>query len=257
MLSCLLFPGLSRSARAASSTLRLLLTLLGIGVSVAVQYGAFRLVARFGAETLQDARKTFAANTFEAVLAYLPFGSGLGTFTQIYPAFEGVSSVLVGTYVNRAHKDLIEYSLETGAFGALLLGLTLLYLLGKALPLWRAGRRLTIDVMLQRAAAGVLVLILLHSIFDYPLRTTAMLSLLAVAAGLLLSRPSEDDHVAVAETKASHVAGGPKQRTRAAPSSATDPHTEAPAAIPTARRTWGQDIVWPDAWKSGDKSNPE
>ena len=146
--------------------------------------------------------------------------------------------------MNGAHNAFVEYVLETGAFGALLLGLALLYLLGQAVPLWRPGRRVTLDLMLRRAAAGVVVLILLHSIFDYPLRTTAMLSLLAVMAGLLFSKPAEAGHFAPAETDAAHPA-------------AAGPSSEAPTAMPTARKAWGQDIAWPDAWKSSDKSNLE
>lgn len=262
-LSYALMPGLVRPRDAKANPLRALAIAICLGVTLAIQYGAFRTVERFGADPLQDARKLFAQNTFDAILSFLPFGSGLGTFTQVYPSFERLETALVMTYVNRAHNDLVEYALEGGVFAAFVLVAATLYLCLRALRLWRSGRTVTLDLMLQRAAACVLVLILLHSFLDYPLRTGAMLALLAVSAGLLLSAwPEPASEPAVAATtartgrSASHRDRRFSQRT---PDDVSDvgvePKTKTKTSTPVPRAAWGQDVTWPDAWRTDGKKS--
>lgn len=249
-LSYAMMPGLVRPRDARANPMRAMAIAIALGITLAIQYGTFRTVERFGADPLQDARRQFARNTYDAILSFLPIGSGLGTFTQVYPSFERLETALVSTYVNRAHNDLIEYVLEGGVLAALVLTVSAIYLAGRAIPLWRPGRTVTLGLMLQRAAACVLVLILLHSVFDYPLRTSAMLSLLAVSSGFLLGtwRDLPQEPVRTARNG----------RNRSRQLSDVEPIGEAMDARdaqsrdprPPPRAAWGQDVTWPDAWKT-------
>lgn len=257
--SCAMMPGLMRPDT-KTNPLRVFVVTIALGIIFGIQYGTFRLIERFGSDPLQDARKSFAENTYDAITSFLPFGSGLGTFTHVYPAFERLENALVGAYVNRAHNDLIEYVLETGIFALVLLGVATVYFLVRAIRLWRPGRPVTLDLMLQRAAACVLVLILLHSVFDYPLRTGAMLSLLAVSAGLLLSAwPASGPEAAEAAPRGNRSGSGrPRSRSPRDSNEAQEPDAVLrPSDSLPQRKTWGQDVTWPEAWKSDAKKSTD
>src|SRR5262249_50217627 len=123
-----------------------------------------------------------------AAKAYMPLGSGMGTFPSVYVLFEKPQDALIDVYANRAHNDVLELALEAGVVG---LGLTVLFvawLAARSVKVW-VGRNLAlggIDLSLARAATVVVGLILAHSLVDYPLRTGAIMGVLAFACGLLV-----------------------------------------------------------------------
>ena len=65
------------------------------------------------------------------------------------------------------------------------------WLVLRTVAIWRARRSQgePIDGLLTRAATIVVVLILVHSLFDYPLRTTAIAAIFAFGCGLLFPVP--------------------------------------------------------------------
>jgi O-antigen ligase len=145
-------------------------------------------------DVVEDVRWVIAAETWRAILSYFPFGSGLGTFPLVYPLHETTAG-LIPESVNRAHDDLLETLLEGGLFSlALLLG----FLLWLVLAMRRAMRG-EIELGARRQArAGVIaiVLLLLHSLWDYPLRTVALESIFALCVALQFDPPpasKEDD----------------------------------------------------------------
>ena len=116
----------------------------------------------------------------EAAKDYLPFGSGIGTFPNIYPTYEDPNRV-TRFYMNHVHGDYIELALETGVPGAIVLVLFLLWWLRRTLSIWRAEEA---DYFALGAtiASGV---ILAHSLVDYPLRTSAISALFAACCALM------------------------------------------------------------------------
>ena len=77
-----------RRARSGMTPARLLLGLVVLTALLLVQLGLYRVLERFADDPLADGRIPFARNTIEAALAFFPIGSGLGTFTMVYPTFE-------------------------------------------------------------------------------------------------------------------------------------------------------------------------
>ncbi|WP_306120551.1 MULTISPECIES: O-antigen ligase family protein [unclassified Roseitalea] len=135
-------------------------TLLGASalalVIVAVVFGRF--VGEFG----EDLRVKFNANTMTAIVDFLPLGSGLGSFVDIYPRYEPQTGI-ERVYANHAHNDYLELILELGLPGlALIVGLIAII----AANLLISARSLAFGM-------GALA-ILAHSIVDYPLRTYAI-----------------------------------------------------------------------------------
>lgn len=152
---------------------------------ITTQFALYRIMERFEGDPLQDARVAFSHGTLGAALDMLPFGSGTGTFVQVYAMREKTSD-LFSAYANRAHNDFAELWLETGIVGAAVL-IACLYWLGRRMwVVWRG--RLdgcgTEDAMIARAASLCILLLVAHSLVDYPLRTAALMCLLAFVAAL-------------------------------------------------------------------------
>jgi O-antigen ligase len=233
------FASSRQSSRGGSSSSRFVgrmaLAALLIAVLFAVQFGLHRVQTRFEADPLADLRFTLSAATFRAALESLPFGTGIGSFVSVYLIKENPQDLFSG-YANRAHNDWAELLLETGVFGVAIAVLFLWWFAAKAVAIWRPRPAEELDhhLMLQRAATVVVVLLLAHSAVDYPLRTTAMVTIFAFACAVLVSPP----HPATAAEPPPRR-GSKRRRSRPAP-----PPEGAPQA------DWGADVDWPEAWKS-------
>ncbi|AJP74794.1 O-antigen ligase family protein [Sphingomonas hengshuiensis] len=99
-----------------------------------------------------------------------PFGTGFGSFVPVYASYEP-DALLKTTYFNNAHNDLIELVI-TGGLPALAVFLAFF-----VWWLWTSWRRFTSPARsqswraLHRAASFAILVLLLASIADYPLRT--------------------------------------------------------------------------------------
>lgn len=84
-------------------------------------------------------------------------------------------------YVNHAHGDALEILLEHGVAGVLLAAGVVVWWAARSRAL--IGRRDADPLAL--AGAAMLAIALIHSLVDYPLRTSAIAVVAAMAAGLL------------------------------------------------------------------------
>ena len=173
---------------------RLLLVAVAIGLIFAAQYALYGIMERFSTDTAEDARYAFIRNTIEAAIAYMPFGSGLGTFVPVYAMFETPRDLIVNTYANHAHNDILELWLTTGVLGLPLLAMFLAWVALRSFEIWRSvppeGAD-ELDWILVRAATLAIGLLVAHSFVDYPLRTGAMMAVMAFACALLIEPPPE------------------------------------------------------------------
>ena len=145
--------------------------------------------SRIGAEaaTSVQSRQEILATTTTAMRAYMPFGSGLGTFRPVYDSFEDPDQV-TPTYSSHAHNDYAELALELGLPGVFLL-LLFFYWWGRAaVDSWRSPEAQPY----VRAAVVASGAILAHSIVDYPLRTAAISSVFAMCLAFLADRVKGD-----------------------------------------------------------------
>jgi len=170
-----------------------------IALLVAFQFGFVNLAHRAESEgdIMENLRWPVASITLKASQTNLPFGTGFGTFAPVYQAIEP-RTLLSDRYVNRAHNDWLELGLEGGGFT--IIGLVVFFAwFGRAsFQVWRPGQSGadTLDSALARAGSIVVVVLLLHSIVDYPLRTTGMMVVFALACALLID-PSKSRPVQV------------------------------------------------------------
>ncbi len=157
---------------------------LGVGVGSIVAIGAVLL---FGLGPILD---RFTSGQTEArftgwplVLAlaekFLPFGSGVGSFLTVYLAAEPLNDV-TPIYFNHAHDDYLELLLETGFVGVALFAAFAVWLLARIARIWTSRG----DDM--GAASTLIVLLLMgHSLVEYPLRTESLAVLFAFACSTI------------------------------------------------------------------------
>ena len=195
--------------RALAWTAGLVLVLLPISMGL----GLLQILSRFGEQTLAvDARWRIAANVWAALWSYFPVGAGVGTFLDVYPLHERVTD-LVPEVVNRAHNDGLETLFEGGATSLLLL-LAFLVWLGAAT--YRAFvQKDAAEGRQARAGAIAMWLLLIHSLWDYPLRTVALEALFCFCAALQYAPPSPSHFLSGGRRwRNPRASGRPRDRSR-------------------------------------------
>ena len=134
----------------------------------------------WGTSASVETRKQFWATSAEAAKGQALTGWGFGTFQQAYRRYEDAGSV-DRFYVNHAHNDYLEIAVEGGLPALLLVGAFLIWWANRSREAWMSPGS-TIE---QKAASIASAAILLHSLFDFPLRTSAITAALAVCLALL------------------------------------------------------------------------
>ena len=156
---------------------------VGIAVLAVGHYAWDGLMQRLAQDPLDDLRWQYVRHGLEAMHAYLPWGSGLGTFPWVYAPLEPLAE-MGASFAERAHNDPLQIAIEAGVPG-LVLAAAFMLLIGmqaaRNFLIWR--RRPLRDDPLQSVIAVALAVPLLHAWVDYSLRTMAV----SVMAGLLLA----------------------------------------------------------------------
>ncbi len=157
--------------------------LLVFSAIVAVRAPALqRLIETDPADEL---RITALPIVFEAIERFFPFGSGLGTFVEVYQIFEP-DRLITPSYFNHAHNDFAELLLTAGIPGVLLLlwaavlGLLCLRALlrSRSTKLNDPGFQAQV---LGRAGFSIVTMLALYSAADYPLRVPSLMLLAMIA----------------------------------------------------------------------------
>jgi O-antigen ligase len=114
----------------------------------------------------------------------------------VYAAFENPQH-LFGGFANRAHNDWAELILEAGLLGLLAELLFAAWLAARTFQMWRLkpSADTGLSMMLPRAAAVAILLLLAHSFVDYPLRTTALSTVFALCCAIMIAFNSHSKHI--------------------------------------------------------------
>jgi len=185
----LALPVVVASAALVPSAIRwrkLALSLAALGIAAGIVLLAANPVggaSRLGADTSIQSRTDMWAMTTEAIRDTMPVGTGLGTFSLIYRQYED-PALVNSEYVNHAHNDYLEFALELGLAGIVLMVLFLGWWIGAAAKVWMSP----MSTPFGRAATIASAVILAHSIVDYPLRTSAIAAIFGVAIALIAQR---------------------------------------------------------------------
>ncbi len=249
----------SKGSRAAGTrTAKIMIATAGFAILFSMQYALYRILDRFTADPLEDARVLFAKKTFALAKAYFPVGTGVGTFVPVYALSEKPNEI-AGFFANRAHNDILEASLESGIFGITLMLIFALWLMIRTWSAWRpistktgdfSTHQSSFDRSIMRAASLSLILLALHSFVDYPLRTSALMVVAALCCALLIAPYKPDLDPEPQKHSSSSSFRWRKRRPR---SEMTDHDTP---IVPTRpRQAWSSDKELPESWRKS--ASPE
>ena len=187
MAGCALSFSVSRSrSRGGVSRITVILLAAGLLVGLVAAFTALsqntaiaRVTERFS--DLGSSRTQIWEDSWFALKQYWPVGFGMGGFEPaMFPAEQ--LEYLDSLVPNRAHNDFLEIGIEAGMLGYAMVLAAAFAVVGLALRAWREpGMRGQVVVGLT-----TLLLITLHSVVDYPLRSMAVACLSGVAGGLLV-----------------------------------------------------------------------
>lgn len=139
-------------------------------------------IAQDASSSVQSRGEIFRT-TGRAIVDFMPFGSGLGSFVNVYRLYESPDKV-TNEYVIHAHNDYAELALELGVPGIALMVLFLATWLVAAKGAWRRDAWNPFAQAASIASAAVLV----HSLVDFPLRTAAVSASFAMCMALMAER---------------------------------------------------------------------
>lgn len=163
--------------------------LAGIVVSIAITaifvgYLAYAPISnRSIHEATDQMRVQIARDSIRLVTKHPLLGSGLGTFPYVYPE---VRSFPTDLYVNAAHNDFVQLTVEVGVVGTILSALFFWLVFRNAWRIWYKTREgwAYSTCMAACVACGAL---LVHSFFDFNLQIPANAAVFAFCAGVASS----------------------------------------------------------------------
>ena len=135
----------------------------------------------------QGSRVNMARTTLVATRSFWPVGSGLGTFEYAYRLYENPRNV-TPKFANHAHNEYLEWVMELGAIGLAFVATFIGWWIREAARVWRQKNCVA---LWRKASATCIGLTLLHSVADYPLRTSAILTLIIFQWLVLNSRDGD------------------------------------------------------------------
>jgi O-antigen ligase len=232
---------------------KLALGATALAVVVSIQFALYRVLDRFATDPLADDRVAFAHTTIAAANAYMPLGSGIGTFVPIYAMFERPKDAMIDAFVNHAHDDFLEVWLEAGVAGIGLMGAFGVWFISMIIKVWRrppTGAR-EIDHSLARSATMIIALLVVHSFVDYPLRTSAMAAVFAFCCALLIEPVSGAARESIMEDE--NMTDNMMREGMKAGIAVTAIHQRdaiKPISLEPGAGRWGEDIDWPSEWRN-------
>jgi O-antigen ligase len=157
------------------------LVAFGVALLSALQVGLIPVLSRFFLEDpLADLRWPMAQATIEGMPYFFPWGSGVGTFGEVFQRFQTVA--LNGFYIDHAHNDVLEFAFEGGLLAMAVMASFFFYYLRRWWQFWPKGRWERYHFI--QAGAGISIfLMMLHSLVDFNLHVPANAIYFALVVG--------------------------------------------------------------------------
>ncbi len=175
--------GLALSRRAPRGTVLLIGSLIAVDVAlIGTWFGVERTVQRIAETTAQSVEERVDPSVYAVKILedYPLFGTGAGTFYTAFTRYRGHD---IPDFYDHVHNDYVQFLVETGAAGAVLMGLFVLAALACAV-LAQARRR---EPLARGVAFGVtmgVIAIGIHSTVDFNLQIPANAFLFTVLLAL-------------------------------------------------------------------------
>lgn len=265
-------------------TTRLVFATAAFAIVFSLQFALYRVLERFSFDAMEDTRVVISRKTFEAAIAYLPFGSGMGTFVPVFALFERPED-LVHFYANHAHNDVFEALLEAGVPALVMMAVFAIWLARRSYAVWAGPMphdASDLDLGLMKSSTLALAFLALHSFADYPLRTAAMMSVAALLCAFLVPPLAGERTTGegVGHAAGAKIAGQMRAASTMAHRQPQHPHQGvrpagkapiggpdatpglavpiAPDRTSQARERWDGASEWPEEWRqAGSSGEPQ
>lgn len=157
----------------------------------AIYIGLTPVLERFAPDQLAlgyEGRMRIAAAAARAGLDFMPFGSGLGTFADVFRRYqvEGLPG-----FVDHAHNDYAELFLEMGVAGIAAAALLLIAYATRWVRILRGWPLRSLGYLQVGAGLGMMAM-LLHGAFDFNFHIPANALYYSFLAGIFFFTPRED-----------------------------------------------------------------
>ncbi|PID45473.1 MAG: hypothetical protein CSB47_08710 [Proteobacteria bacterium] len=155
-----------------------------VAIGLATSIGLIPVLNRFvAANPIEDERFRIFQHAFEGIRAFFPFGSGPGTFPDVYRAFQPIEQL---RFINNAHSDYVELLFEMGLAGAfIIVGFMLLYVFGWFKLNNKSWGRMR---FLQVGAGLGILMLLLHCSMDFILHEPMNSMVFALLVGVFFRK---------------------------------------------------------------------
>lgn len=156
-----------------------------LAISVLLLTDASFFVRRFIAENpFLDGRWQIFSNTYAGIENFFPFGSGPGTFPDVYRLFQPMEQ---RGFINHAHNDYLELIFDTGLLGIIIIISFFILFIKQWSKLPPARKR---SFRYIQIASGIsLLLFLLHAIVEFNLHDVNNVLLFALLTGIVFHLP--------------------------------------------------------------------
>ena len=155
-----------------------------VAVGATVYLARDEAIQRLQGGAIEETRTRNVPVIVGMVGEYLPLGTGFGAFDTTFRSHEAEEG-LTELYLNHAHNDVLEVLVEGGLLPVPLILVFLAWFAMRSWRLWRSpegkGR------MAARTGSAMVLMMLVGSVLDYPLRTPFMAVLFAIAAIWMLT----------------------------------------------------------------------
>ncbi|MEO0062443.1 MAG: hypothetical protein RLZZ08_1003 [Pseudomonadota bacterium] len=151
--------------------------LLAILAAYGVQMG--RAVSGSTSVGTSEIRFTIWQGSWNVLKTYFPAGSGFGSFPDVYKAGEPLAT-LEPSYINHAHNDFLEIAMDGGVIALALLAVALIVFairFMREFQVWDEKRG-----VLPLVGGVVMLVFILASASDYPLRVPSVMAMMAIAS---------------------------------------------------------------------------
>lgn len=126
-------------------------------------------------------RKAVYLQSPKLIQTYFPLGSGLGSFRETYALQETIDNVN-GNFIPHAHNDYLEIIIEYGFWAFVFVGTFFVWMFQQYRRIILCLRSISPERLFAFLA---IVVVLLHSAVDYPMRTITISCYFAFCVGLL------------------------------------------------------------------------
>ena len=175
-----------RRAFGIGATVLIFLLMLAVGVGLTPVINRFILE-----DPMQDLRWPMLDALLTHLPHFLPWGSGLGTFSEVFERFQ--TEALNGFYIDHAHNDIFEFLFEGGLLAGLVMVLFVWAYIKQWRRFWPKDRWHSHHYI--KAGAGVSILLMgLHSFIDFNLHVPANLIYFALVIGFFFHEESPKPH---------------------------------------------------------------